>query len=238
NAAFLGLAFTGTGYAVGGTPVSLAGSLSAGPATVNNVNLRIQLLADRTFQIGAGSTLAITEDIFGPGGFTKNGTGTLRLLGFNSYLGLTRVDAGAILVEHPSALGSTQSGTIIAKGAAIRLINIPGPVVLPPEPLTFGPGPANLGATLGSSVSDASWTGRITLRPGENNFVSDPGETLRFTGAIGGAGGFRHIAAGGIIEFAGTAPNTYAGATEFARGTLRLNKDKQCPNCAIPGALF
>lgn len=235
NAAFLGLTFTGSGYAVGGTPVSLAGSLSAGPATVTNVNLRIQLLADRTFQIGAGSTLAVTEDIVGPGGFTKNGTGTLRLLGFNSYLGLTRVDEGAILVEHPSALGSTQSGTVIAKGAAVRLINIPGPVVFPPEPLTFGPGPATLGATLGNSVSDATWTGPITLDPGENNFASDPGKILRITGAIGGAGGFRHIASGGILEFAGTAPNTYAGGTEFGRGTLRLNK--QCVDCAIPGAL-
>src|SRR5262245_38324114 len=47
NAAFLGLNLTGSGYALGGTPVSLAGSLSAGPATVTNINLRIQLLADR-----------------------------------------------------------------------------------------------------------------------------------------------------------------------------------------------
>src|SRR5262249_37572554 len=53
--------------------------------------------------------------------------------------------------------------------------------------------------------------------------------------ALGGAGGFRQIALG-VLEFAGSAPNTYAGVTEFGRGTFRLNKPAGVT--AIPGALI
>src|SRR5439155_17468417 len=62
-----------------------------------------------------------------------------------------------------------------------------------------------------------------------------PTRILRISGAIGGAGGFRHIASGGALEFAGSAPNTYAGVTQISRGTLRLNKPAGVT--AIPGAL-
>src|SRR5262249_18461779 len=43
------------------------------------------------------------------------------------------------------------------------------------------------------------------------------------------------IQSGGILEFTGTAPNTYAGVTQFSRGTLKLNKPAGVT--AIPGAL-
>jgi autotransporter-associated beta strand protein len=236
GASFLGIAFTGSDYVLGGNALTLGGNLTTSPGTFSNfLGFAINLAADRTFQLGANSVLTISGVLGGPAGFTKSGPGTLFLRGSNTYAGLTQVSDGVLRVEHPSALGSTASGTVIAKGAAIRLINIPSPVVFPPEPLTFGQGPANLGATLVSSVSDATWTGPVTLDPGENNFVAEPTHTLRFTGPIGGAGGFRHIAAGGVLEFAGAAPNTYAGGTEFGRGTFRLNKPAGVT--AVPGAL-
>jgi autotransporter-associated beta strand protein len=239
GAAFLGIAFTGSNYVLGGNPLTLGGNLTTNPGTSSDyINLSLILNGDRTFQLGASSVVTINGvigDSGGPRGFTKAGTGLLVLHGANTYAGLTQVNEGPLYVEHPSALGATTGGTTVAKGAAIRLINIPSPVVFPPEPLTFGQGPANLGATLGNSVSDATWTGPVTLDPGENNLVSESGKTLRITGAIGGAGGFRHIASGGILEFAGTAPNTYAGATEFARGAFRLHKPAGVT--AIPGAL-
>src|SRR5262249_24752411 len=201
------------------------GGVTGGQGTFSDyLTLSVTLNADRTFQLGSGSALTINGVLGGPGGFTKAGTGTLVLRGANTYEGLTQVSEGSLYVEDPSALGSTAGGAVIAKEAAIPLINIPGRVVFPPEPLTFGPGPAGLGATLGNSVSDATWTGPITLDPGENNFASESGKVLRITGAIGGAGGFRHIASGGILEFAGTAAHTHARATEVARGTPRRNK--------------
>ena len=236
GAAFLGIAFTGSNYVLGGNPLTLGGNLTTGQGAISDyLNLSLTLSGDRTIQLGASSALTVNGVLAGPGGFTKAGTGLLVLCGANSYAGLTQVSEGSLYVEHPSALGSTTGGTVIAKGAAIRLINIPGPVVFPPEPLTFGTGTAASGAALVNSVSDATWTGPVTLDPGENNFVSESGKTLRFSGAIGGAGGFRQISSGGILEFAGTAPNTYAGATQFSRGTFRLNKAAGVT--AIPGAL-
>jgi autotransporter-associated beta strand protein len=239
GAAFLGLAFTGSGYTLGGNPVTLGGDLTASPrASSDFINLALTLSGDRTFQLGAGSVLTVNGaigDTGGAWGFTKAGTGILTLRGANTYAGTTQVSAGSIRVEHPSALGSTAGGTVIAKGAALRLVNIPGPVVFPPEPLTFGPGPAGLEATLVNSLSDATWTGPVIFEPGGNHLVAEPTRTLRFTGPLGGAGGFRHIQGGGVLEFAGTAPNTYAGLTQFSSGILRLNKPAGVT--AIPGAL-
>jgi len=240
GAAFLGIAFTGSGYALAGNGLTLGGNLTTSPGTFSNfINLGFTLDADRTFEVGASSVLTINgviADSGGAHGFTKAGLGTLVLRAANTYAGLTQLSESTVRIEHPSALGSPAGGTIIAKGASIRLINIPGPVVFPPEPLTFGLGPAGSGATLVNSVNDATWTGPVTFDPGENNVVAEPGRSLRFTGAIGGTGGFRQIQSGGVLEFAGTAPNTYAGLTEFARGTFRLNKPAGAT--AIPGALL
>src|SRR5262249_42410459 len=114
NAAFLGISFTGSNYVLGGNSVTLGGNLGAGPSTFSNfINLNLTLNANRTFQLGAGSALVISGVLGGPGGFTKAGAGTLFLRGANTYAGLTQVNEGPVLVEHPSALGSTQSGTII-----------------------------------------------------------------------------------------------------------------------------
>src|SRR5262249_36760547 len=47
GAAFLGLAFTGSGYALSGNPVTLGGNLTAGPGAVNDsVNLNLTLNGD------------------------------------------------------------------------------------------------------------------------------------------------------------------------------------------------
>src|SRR5262249_18873477 len=214
GATFLGIAFTGSNYTLGGNPLTLGGNLTTSPGAVNDfLNLNLTLNGDRTAQVEAGSVLTINGvigDSGGAWGFSKAGTGLLVLRGANTYAGLTQVDEGPLYIQHASALGSTAGGTVIAKGAAIRLINIPGPVVFPAEPLTFGAGPAGLEATLVNSLSDATWTGPVTFEPGGNHLVSEPTRTLRFTGPIGGAGGFRHLQ-GGVVEFAGTAANTYAG---------------------------
>jgi autotransporter-associated beta strand protein len=229
------ITFTGSNYILGGNPLTLGGNLTTGPGAVNDfLSLNLSLNGDRTFQLGAGSVLTINGVIGGAGGFTKIGAGLLVLRGANTYAGLTQANESTINVENSSALGSTTGGTVIAKGAAIRLINIPSPAVFAPEPLTFGPGPSGPEATLINSISDATWTGPVTFESGGNRLVAEATRTLRFTGAIGGPGGFRHITTG-VLEFAGTAPNTYGGTTEFARGTLKLNKTAGVT--AIPGAL-
>jgi autotransporter-associated beta strand protein len=226
DAAFLGITFSGSGYALGGNSLTLDGTLSADPGLPSNVvTLGITIFGAQTFQVGSGSVLTLSGVLDGAGlGFTKSGIGTLTLTGANTYLGVTEVSEGLLRVENPSALGSTIDGTVIDKGAIVRLVNIAGPVTFPPEPLTFGSGPVGQEAKLLNSISDATWSGPVDFEPGGNQLIGEPGKVLRFTGPISGAGGFRHIASGGTIEFAGSTANTYTGLTEIARGTLQLNK--------------
>src|SRR5262245_46954680 len=114
GATFLGLAFTGSGYTLGGNPLTLGGNLTTSQGTSSDfINLPLTLNGDRTFQLGADSVLTINgviEDSGGTRGFTKAGTGILTLRGANTYAGLTQVSEGSIRVEHPSALGSTAGG--------------------------------------------------------------------------------------------------------------------------------
>src|SRR5262249_35988874 len=58
---------------------------------------------------------------------------------------------------------------------------------------------------------------------GPNHLAVEAAKTLRLTGALDGAGGFKQVA-GGVVELAGTAANTYAGLTQGPLGTLKVNK--------------
>src|SRR5262249_53786618 len=70
GAAFLGLAFTGSYYVLGGNPLTLGGNLTTGlGASSDYLNLALTLNADRTFQLGSGSALTINGVLGGPGGF-------------------------------------------------------------------------------------------------------------------------------------------------------------------------
>src|SRR5205085_1099627 len=109
GATFLGIAFTGSNYALGGQPLTLGGNLTTSPGAVSDsINLNLTLNADRTFQLGAGSALTINgvigdnfgSDSLGAWGFTKTGPGTLVLRGANTYSGLTRVSESTVQIQH------------------------------------------------------------------------------------------------------------------------------------------
>src|SRR5262249_49724466 len=54
GASFLGVAFTGNDYVLGGNALTLGGNLTTSPGTFSNfLNLALGLAADRTFQLGA-----------------------------------------------------------------------------------------------------------------------------------------------------------------------------------------
>jgi autotransporter-associated beta strand protein len=99
GAAFLGIAFTGSNYVLGGNALTLGGNLTAGPGAISDyLNLPLTLDADRTFQLGASSVLTANGVLGGPGGFIKAGTGTLMLHGANTYAGRTQVSEGSLYV--------------------------------------------------------------------------------------------------------------------------------------------
>lgn len=66
---------------------------------------------------GADATFELASDIAGTGGFEKRGTSTLRMLGQNSYSGVTQVLAGKIVGAPLNIPGNTE----VSAGATLEL---------------------------------------------------------------------------------------------------------------------
>jgi len=88
-----------------------AGSLGSGNITNNG-----SLIFNRSDNITIGQT------IDGNGGLRKQGAGTMRLNGINSYSGATTIEQGTIIVNNSQSLGNTPGGgTTINSGGALDL---------------------------------------------------------------------------------------------------------------------
>ena len=111
-------------FITGGTlTLDAAGSLTCGPITA------------ATYQLDDGTASA---NLAGPGGLTKDTTGTVILSGSNSYAGGTTVLAGTLIVSSSASLPAGSSLTIGAGGTFI-----------------FGPNQATAGPAAGAVVSAA-----------------------------------------------------------------------------------
>lgn len=214
DAGVLTLAGAVTAQGFGG---SLSGNLSLGSTT-------------RTFEVGPMASLTVSAVIGNGGGLShpgiaKTGTGTLRLLGANTFTGSVNVNEGIVEVGNASALGSPfPFGTTVAAGATLRVL---GGVTVVAEPLTL-----NGGALYGQGF--VTWGGPLTLGANSHLRALGAGDELRLTGAIGGPGGFTH-AGPGRLYLGGTSANTFAGAVHVAEGDLWLSKLNH--QIAIPGPL-
>ncbi|HEX2830690.1 MAG TPA: autotransporter-associated beta strand repeat-containing protein [Burkholderiales bacterium] len=187
-----GLALTGVGSASLAGPVTLATADST--ITVNGSDL---LTLSGAIGDGAGSF-----------GIVKAGTGFLALNGANTYDGTTTVNAGTLIANNASSLGSTTGGTIVANGANLTIAAAIGN-----EAVTLNGGTALTGQGGGASLS-----GPITLATADSTITVNGALTL--SGPIGdGAGTFGITKAGtGTLALAGA--NTYDGVTNINAGTL------------------
>lgn len=75
-----------------------------------------------TVNIAEGAMTTVDRPVSGPGGLTKQGTGTLRLSGTNTYSGPTVVEAGTLIVDTVTGAGDTtvQSGAVLETGAVVQ----------------------------------------------------------------------------------------------------------------------
>jgi autotransporter-associated beta strand protein len=94
--------------------------------------------------------------------FTKEGTGTLTLRGANSYTGLTSVNAGTLVVASDTALGTIDSGTVVADGATIAFS---GNIAVGAEALTVRGNGMNDAGVIQNLSGDNSFAGTIISSP-------------------------------------------------------------------------
>ena len=172
-----------------------------------------------------GLAANIISDGISSGTLTKKGNGILKLLGNNTYSGLTIVTGGVLRAAHPNALGSTSSPTVVTSGARLELS---GGVTLAPEPLTLYGNGGGLGLGALMSVEGTNtWTGPVTLGVSQAR-VGAFGGHLVISGPIGDNGNtydllIRH--SGGnltnTVTLSGT--NTYGGKTLIYQGVVKLD---------------
>jgi autotransporter-associated beta strand protein len=172
--------------------------------------------------IGGGGTATINAPISEDGGsfgFTKQGAGTLFLGGTNTYSGLTAVNAGVLVLQNASALGTTAGGTTVADGMRVELDNL----TVTGESITIaGPGGDNLGA-LRSRSGNCVWAGPITVDADLTRIGAISGTSMEVSGVIDDGPNdyrirFRPNSATATIIVSGA--NTYTGGTSVFGGNV------------------
>jgi len=219
------LTFNGGHLSTGTGTATLTANVTANPHTNNlaRIDGKVFVSSTRTYNVQEGifsPDLLITASISGSGGINKTGPGEMSLTSSNTYTGVTTVGAGFLRLQDSSALGSTNSGTVVSNGAVLALLF---DIHVGQEPLTLnGLGDFSFFGALHSDFGSNSWDGPITL--GTNCVISvTTNDFLNLSGAISGSGDVSKVGPGTLIYSGGTA-NTYSGSTFMNQGTLELSK--------------
>ncbi len=208
----------------------LRGNVTLGaPAHATN-NLNLRLGSAGTFTLGGNYTITVpgaatalvyaaVTDGANSYGFTKAGSGMLRLQSDNDFDGEVVVQEGRLGILAPFALGGTNAGTVVRNGGSLRFQGVDLDLW---EPLTLsGLGTAS-GANNGALVANRNsgiWNlyGPITLDGGARVTTYNANiATMIIHRAIGGTGDLRLQAGaanngGGLFVLRGQ--STYTGDT-------------------------
>lgn len=123
--------FTGTAgnVTVGGT-VDTHNGLNFDPTTGNTytltsgtINLAGSSPSANAITVATGDSAIISTILAGSNGMTKNGTGTVRLDGANTYSGATTINAGTLQANVANALQNTSSITVNNGGSLLISAN-------------------------------------------------------------------------------------------------------------------
>lgn len=206
-----------------GSILTLAGTVGvtvASPFIKGNVALS----GTRTIDLAVDTNLTLDGTVSNSsataGGINKSGEGVLNLLGANTFTGPVNVAAGNLVAKNAAAFGTAAGGVSLAAGATISFTNDSDTL------MAFGDEALNLAGTIYADV-DTSWSGPIVLNGTASAFtgrtVGYDHRQFKTTGVISGSGTL--VKKGkGLLTIAGTASNTYTGATFLMDGEMDLFK--------------
>ncbi|HEY1379144.1 MAG TPA: autotransporter-associated beta strand repeat-containing protein [Gemmataceae bacterium] len=186
---------------------------TGGTATLNR-SVQLPLDGGGVAVSTAASNLTLSGAVFGPGGLTVTGPGTVTLSGTNSYLGPTVVNSGTVVF---STAGSLPAGAelTIASGATAQL-------------------PA--GATQTLAAVNGAGTLALPAAATTLNLGSDTASGV-FQGTIANGSAARALVknGAGIQVLAGA--NTFTGGTTINAGTVQLSPQSAAANPLGTGAV-
>ncbi|QDV68641.1 Serine-aspartate repeat-containing protein D precursor [Rosistilla carotiformis] len=243
--AFDSIVFTDAGYTLTGNSIGLANGIDNQSAGTNTFNVPLELTGSQTIQtdgaldiqgtIDLGThTLTLNDEtipgmmslsgmISGSGGITKTGSvSRVRLLGDNTYSGITQILEGTIDIFHDEALGAASGATSLSSGATLVLNG-----VTTAEPFNIG------SATI---TGFGTLSGPTTILANSPTFLSQSNHVLTVSGNItdNGAGHevrLRPFGADSSVVLSGT--GAWSGQTSVSgSGTLRLNAADAIPDAS------
>jgi autotransporter-associated beta strand protein len=243
NDHFGGVTFNGGRVETGTGEMDLDQGLTVNPVPVTaviNGYLGLPQGIDAFFNIDRGTAdpdLQVNALVFGKAPqLVKQGPGTLRFSGPNTYIGSTLVNEGVLHIDNPASLGSLNVGSFVRSNATLRVSGF----FTIAEPLSInGPGAFGSDGTLQGALQVITGA-RVVLTGGVlvvGGAVINVGveASLAINAAIGGTGSLNKIGAG-TLTLGGNQPNSFSGDTLVTHGTLALNKPTRV--AAVPGNLI
>jgi len=244
------LGSTSSGTVLSGTGSLLIQGLTvAGEALTNDsssTTLQTSVAAGWSGNVVLNSTLVLQVNsgtnnlsgaISGPGGLTKNGTGTLLFSGANdnTYAGTTTVTQGTLLLNKSAGITAVSGPLVVGNGGGgvnadvVRLqansqISDSSPVEITSSGLLDADGFPEI-------VGPLSGTGNLQLDASAFS-VSVPSDTAAFDGAISGTTSLTKLGGG---AWALNGSNTYSGSAIVSAGTLLVNGTLPASSIGVSG---
>ncbi len=152
-----------------------------------------------------------------PSGFTKNGSGAMRLNGNNNFKGFVTVNGGTLIAANVNALSTGGNGLAVNNGATFGL---EGGIYIQNEPLYLNSSNA---IAFDNRTGSNTWGGKITLSQNAGINVRNAGDFLTALYIVTGPGGFTKTGPG-TVRFWGFNANNYAGLTTVSQGVLEVGR--------------
>jgi autotransporter-associated beta strand protein len=170
----------------------------------------------------AVGTMTVSGKISGiDSSIEKIGAGVAFISGANDYSGATNVSAGSLVLQNPSALGTTAAGTSVLAAGRIELDNL----TITGEDITIAGDGGNFFGALQGRAGSSVWTGNVTVNANQTRIGAQAGATLEVSGTISCPTThtiiFRPADSTTTLTLSGA--NTFTGPASIAGGVVNVS---------------